>query len=234
MRRRSFGTGCACLVPVKQRAARNVDDVHLRFFSRAEHPMGMPAAAKRWTAAEVRALIQANPLQTPRYELIDGELLVTSSPNYDHQRAVAQLLLILGNYVRLGAIGEAATSPFDIELESESVVQPDLFVIPPLPTPRPRRLRTLNQLLLSVEIISPSSARYDRVRKRAYYARNQVPEYWVIDLDARVFERSRPGENRPEVLAETLTWHPAGAHEPLVIDVAAYFADVLGDAPDRS
>jgi hypothetical protein len=66
--------------------------------------MRMPAATKRWTAEEVRALIDpARP--TPRYELIDGELLVsfdgaaaevTNAPAVEHQRVVALLVQRLG------------------------------------------------------------------------------------------------------------------------------------------
>ena len=55
---------------------------------RAEQIMAMPAAQRRWTAQEVRELIAESPLATPRYELVDGELLVTPSPNWPHQRAV--------------------------------------------------------------------------------------------------------------------------------------------------
>ena len=57
----------------------------------AEQIMGMPAVDRRWTAREVRALIEKNPLHTPRYELVDGELLVTPSPGFPHQRAVTRL-----------------------------------------------------------------------------------------------------------------------------------------------
>src|SRR5690349_11709858 len=58
---------------------------------RAEHRMAMrapqhppPDTRRRWTAREVRALVAANPLVTPRYELVDGELLVTPSPSHIH------------------------------------------------------------------------------------------------------------------------------------------------------
>ena len=47
--------------------------------------MGMPAEIRRrWTAREVRQLIADAPLFTPRYELVDGELLVTPSPGPYH------------------------------------------------------------------------------------------------------------------------------------------------------
>ena len=161
-----------------------VGDEPLQFLAEAEQTMAMSAVAKRWTGSEVRALIEANPLHTPRYELIDGE----------------------------------------------SLAQPDVFVIPPLPVPRPRKTRQLKKLLLAIEVISPSSARGDRVKKRTYCTRNRVPQYWVVDLDARVFERSMPGEPRPQVLTDSITWHPVGAVGPLTIDLPKFFRDVLGEA----
>src|SRR5437868_5524401 len=92
---------------------------------RAEHIMAMPAphseARRHWTAREVCELIARSPLQTPRYELVDGELLVTPSPNYSHQRAVALLLRALDEYVTAMDVGRALASPFDVELEPESI-----------------------------------------------------------------------------------------------------------------
>jgi hypothetical protein len=55
-------------------------DVRLLPDRRAEQIMAMPAVGRRWTAREVREIIDKNPLATPRYELVDGELLVTPSP----------------------------------------------------------------------------------------------------------------------------------------------------------
>src|SRR2546421_13129806 len=84
----------------------------------AEHIMAMPATQRRWTAPEVRQLIAESPLQTPRYELVDGELLVTPSPNEPHQRAVFLLVRALGDYLERNPIGQVYTSPFDVELET--------------------------------------------------------------------------------------------------------------------
>lgn len=191
--------------------------------------MGMPAVERRWTAREVRALIAENPLLTPRYELVDGELLVTPSPGLGHQRAVAQLLMALGEYARREHVGEALTSPFDVELEPESLTQPDIFVISRDEGRRLQRegLPSLS-LLLAVEVLSPSSSRHDRVRKRQLYQRN-VPEYWIIDLDARVIERWRTGESRPEIVETRLEWKPADAAEPFVLDVEKFFGEVYGE-----
>jgi Uma2 family endonuclease len=204
--------------------------------SRAEHIMAMPSPAvppahrtgRRWTAAEVRRLIEENPLQTPRYELVDGELLVTPSPNKPHQVAVKLLLLALEEYLKRNPVGGALTSPFDVELEDESVTQPDIFV---LPLDEWRRLNTempARKLLLVTEVLSPSSGRHDRVTKRPLYQR-RVPEYWIVDLDARLFERWRSGDERPEIIAERLVWSPAGATEAFHLDVVRYFAEVFDE-----
>jgi Uma2 family endonuclease len=190
--------------------------------------MVMPAVERRWTAREVRQLIAESPLATPRYELVDGELLVTPSPNWVHQTAVGRILLVLHEYLVTQPVGRAATSPFDVELAPESLVQPDVFVVP---VHEARRLLTAmpaRELLLAVEVLSPSSGRHDRVKKRPHYQRH-VPEYWIIDLDAWLLERWRPGDDRPEIVAETLEWNPAGSTEPLTLDVVRYFAEVFDE-----
>jgi Uma2 family endonuclease len=189
--------------------------------------MGMPAAVRRWTAREVRALIEESPLASPRYELVDGELLVTLSPGYPHQRAVARLLVALHEYARVEGIGEALASPIDVELEPETITQPDIFVISRDEGQRLQREGLPSfSLLLTVEVLSPSSSRHDRVRKRPLYQRN-VPEYWIIDLDARLIERWRTGEDRPEIVATSLAWNPEGAAQPFMLDVERFFAEVM-------
>jgi len=191
--------------------------------------MGMPAVERRWTAREVRALIAENPLLTPRYELVDGELLVTPSPGYPHQRAVSRLQYALAAYLERERVGEVLTSPFDVELEPESITQPDIFVIS---GEEGRRLQREGlpsfSLLLTVEVLSPGSSRHDRVRKRPLYQRH-VPEYWIIDLDARIIERWRTGEDRPEIVETSLAWQAEGAAQPFLLDVQRFFAEVMNE-----
>ena len=54
-------------------------------------------------------------------------------------------------------------------------------------------------------------------------------EFWIVDLDARLVERWRPGDQRPEVLAERLEWQPEASVPPLVVDLAAFFREVHGE-----
>lgn len=197
---------------------------------RAEHIMGMPAQTQRhWTARAVRQLIADAPSASPRYELVDGELLVTPSPAPRHQEAVRLLLIALSAYCERQRVGHALQSPSDIELEAEDVRQPDLFVLPMAEWRRVLRDGfPARAVTLAVEVISPSSARFDRVVKRPKYQR-LASEYWIVDLDARLIERWRNGDTRPELLVDRLEWAP-GEHEPFEIDLEDFFRKVWSDS----
>jgi Uma2 family endonuclease len=192
--------------------------------------MGMPAeTVRRWTAREVRQLIADAPLATPRYELVDGDVLVTPSPSPQHQDAVRLLLVALSAYLDSDPLGHPVASPSDIELEPEDVRQPDVFVVPRNEWRRMiREGYPARELLLAVEVLSPSNARDDRVRKRPGYQRH-VSEYWIADLEARLIERWRPGDDRPEILTERLTWHPSGARVAMTLELPSFFARVFSD-----
>ena len=91
----------------------------------------------------------------------------------------------------------------------DQLSQPDLFVVPWLPPDRDWR-KFPNPILI-VEVLSPSTARADRTVKRRRFQKIGIPEYWIVDLDARAIERWRPSDARPEFLDERLVWHPEGA-----------------------
>ena len=82
--------------------------------------------------------------------------------------------------------------------------------------------------LLVAEVLSPSTARYDRLVKRRLYQRCGVPSYWVVDLDARLFEVWRPGADSPLIASDQVAWGPTSELDPLVIDLAGYFGEVCG------
>ena len=191
----------------------------------AEQTMGMPALSKhRWTAADVRALMDES-RHWPRYELLDGELLVTNAPTAAHQIAVTELVHRLRTYLEREPIGIALVSPADIELAPESIMQPDVFVVPNemIPADDPLSWPAVKALLLAVEVLSPSTMREDRVRKRDFYLANRVDEYWIADLDARVFERWTPERDRPDLRRDELVWRPRGSKTPSLLDVRAFF-----------
>lgn len=190
--------------------------------------MGMPETLRRWTREEVLAL----PDDGNRYELIDGELLVSPSPRGIHQRGVIALYDRIAPFVRRHRLGVTGLAPADLDLRSGQLSQPDLYVVPRKPDGRePLEWPDFEIPFLIVEVGSPSTARYDRITKRRRYQRSGVAEYWIVDLDARIVERWRPSDERPEVLDVSITWRPEGAPEPLVLDLAGYFREVWAEDP---
>ena len=122
-----------CKNPMADRPAARLmfwrDDL-LTLFS-AEHFMGMPARAphRPWTEEEFYAARDDAP-PGERWELVDGEVLVTPAPHWVHQRIIGRLFELITPYVRLQCLGETFLSPLDVKLEPGLVLQPDLLVVP--------------------------------------------------------------------------------------------------------
>ena len=191
--------------------------------------MAMPAPSsfqqpRHWTIEQLYSL----PDDRNRKEIIDGALYVTPAPSLRHQNAVSELFVLLRAYLLENPVGEAFFAPADVEVAEDTVVEPDLFVIPPGTRPLPRAWKWADGLLLAVEVLSPGTAHTDRQEKRRLYQREKLPEYWIVDLDARLIERWRPDDQRPEILDRELRWLPEGAEDRLVIDLESYFTRVLG------
>jgi len=184
--------------------------------------MGMPAEARRrWTAHEV-AEMQREDCAFPRFELVDGDLLVTQAPTPRHQSIAAALFVRIYDYVNLSGRASALMSPADIRLDSDTTVQPDIFVYPRESEPI-GDWSSIRSLLLAVEVLSPSTQRQDRTIKRAFYQRHGVSEYWIVDAEAEQIERWLPDSSLPSIHDSRLEWQPAFADVALVIDVANLF-----------
>jgi Uma2 family endonuclease len=185
--------------------------------------MHMPALKRYWTVDDLDDL----PDDGRRYEVIDGDLFVTPAPSFNHQAAVGALYRRIAEYLERERIGYVFVSPADVTFSPKRSVQPDVFVVPLVDGRRPRAFDQVKRLLLAVEVLSASTARADRVVKRAMFRDEGVAEFWIVDLDARTFERSTPGDSRVEVFDAEIDWRPDGASVSLVIDLPLYFIEVL-------
>jgi Uma2 family endonuclease len=187
--------------------------------------MAMPALpAHRWTADDVRALPDE---PGKRFECVDGELLVSLNPRLPNQSAVGYLFVSVNAHCRAHDIGAAFMAPGDIELDRFTLVQPDVFVLPLVNGRRPRTAEEIGQTLLFIEVLSPSTARYDRVVKRGRYQRAAI-EYWIVDLEARLVERWLPDADRPFIHTDRIVWSTTGAPD-FSLDLPPLFVDALGD-----
>lgn len=169
-------------------------------------------------------MLEALPDDGQRHEIIDGVHHVTPSPATLHQFVVSELMGLLFVYLRVEPVGWVLTSPSDIELAPDTLVQPDILVLPRTGDRPPRSWAQAALPILAVEVISPSSRSRDRIVKRPRYQRAGIAEYWIVDAESRLVERWRPADERPEIITDVLRWHPAGASSDLAIDLAPIFA----------
>lgn len=127
-----------------------------------------------WTVDDLAQL----PDDGLRHELIDGLHIVSPSPVTMHQRIIGNLYLVL----RAGCPDdlEVFLSPFDVVLARDTVLEPDLLVA------RRSDLTAANlpaTPVLAVEVLSPSTRRYDRLLKRDRLEAAGCPSYWLVDPD---------------------------------------------------
>ena len=111
-----------------------------------------------------------------RYELLDGVLIVTPAPSLRHQDAALSLAVRLREACPPEL--KVLMAPFDVTLADDTVLQPDVLVFD-------RKLVTARDLpaapLLAIEVLSPSTRRFDLHLKRSRYEAAGTAAYWVVD-----------------------------------------------------
>lgn len=122
-----------------------------------------------------------------RAELIEGEIYMSPSPKEKHQRLVLNLASALKAFAEARGLGRIYVSPFDVHLPSGDIVQPDVIFV------SRSRLDIIRDWIrgvpdLLIEAVSPDNPERDRAVKRDLYARNGVPEYWIVDPEERSVE----------------------------------------------
>jgi Uma2 family endonuclease len=129
-----------------------------------------------WTTDDLDAL----PDDGIRRELLDGVLLVSPSPTNTHQKIA----------MRLGvALEESCPTEFDVTQGVEIRISdrrsfiPDVMVTTYEAGRRGGRLYQPDEVILAVEIVSPTSQSMDRIAKPALYAGAGIPYYWRVETD---------------------------------------------------
>jgi Uma2 family endonuclease len=123
-----------------------------------------------------------------RYEVIEGELLVTPASLTQHQEVLTRLMILMGSHVSKHCLGKLFSAPTDVVLSMTDTVQPDILFIS---KGRLRIIAVKNVVAipdLIVEIVSPSSAERDREDKRKLYEKYELPEYWIVDPETQTVD----------------------------------------------
>ena len=119
-----------------------------------------------------------------RYELIDGELILVAAPYIIHQWVSKKLYALMIAVEDMG-LGWVFYAPVDVVLSDHDVVQPDLLFISKEREDIITAANVQGAPDLVVEILSPSTSRLDRTRKRELYERHQVKEMWLVEPEER-------------------------------------------------
>lgn len=163
----------------------------------------------------------------PRYELIEGELLMAPAPNRYHQEILGNLYFLLTSYLKQNRIGKLDVAPFDVIFDEHNVLQPDIIFFS---NARAAALTTAGASGapdLAIEILSPGAEERDRVLKRKIFARTGVEELWLVLPDKRRIEIYRLQEN-PDRAAQNVAATERFSSKlfpGLTIDAADVFAD---------
>jgi Uma2 family endonuclease len=146
--------------------------------------MPRPKARRLWTYDELAATVPETNQPT---ELWDGELIMSPAPRPSHQEIVMQVARRLQDFVTAHDLGKIFISPCDVVLTQRRTVQPDVIYVS-----RARQAIIQDNIQgvpdLVVEVISEGSWRRDRIDKKALYEQFGLPEYWIIDPEARTIE----------------------------------------------
>jgi Uma2 family endonuclease len=120
-----------------------------------------------------------------RYEIINGELVVSPSPLLDHQRVVGRLYRWLADFVEARQLGEVFVGPTDVFFSESNVVVPDVLFVARNRSNILHRRYVAGAPDLVIEVLSTKTRRVDLGRKKALYAAAGVAEYWIADPSAR-------------------------------------------------
>ena len=160
-----------------------------------------PNSATSVTAPLTYAEYLASPVDTARYDILDGDKVyrrygsnAMTSPSRLHQVTQGNLYLLLRAFASVGRVGQALMAPCDVLIGTTplKVRQPDVLLIscerldrnPPAHEPSP--LRPAPELV--VEIISPSDRPGVLAAKLADYRTAEVREVWVVHMETQTIE----------------------------------------------
>jgi Uma2 family endonuclease len=144
----------------------------------------MKAVQSHLTYPELRLM----PDDGKRYELIDGEVFATPSPNERHQRVVGNLFVSFYNHASPRNLGRVYFAPFDVVFGEKTALQPDLLFVSTAKLGIIGPEYVLGAPDLVVEVLSSYRQSYDRVTKLEQYALCGVAEYWIVDPIAESVE----------------------------------------------
>ena len=131
-----------------------------------------------------------------RHEIIDGEHYVNASPNTRHHRAGKRIAMAMASHAESRGIGEVFWAPYDVVLSAFDVVVPDIIFVSDARKHIVTDANIKGAPDLVIEILSPSTRKYDEIVKFKRYDAMGIPEYWIVDPErevVKIFRRTSRG-----------------------------------------
>ena len=179
----------------------------------------------RWTTADLELF----PDNGKRYEIIDGELIVTRAPRWSHQEVAGRIFAALDNWCLDTGLGRAAFGPGIIFTDEDNLI-PDVVWAS---NERLDRLLDEAEHLtgapeLVVEVLSPGekNEQRDKQLKLKLYSQQGVQEYWIVDKNLQQVQVYRR-DNAVLVLTVTLQADDS-LISPLLPDFACPLSPIFG------
>lgn len=114
-------------------------------------------------------------------QLIENQLVMSSSPSDSHQRILLLISVKIFNHLEKHPIGEVRIAPYDVHLDGGNVFQPDIVFITNDHLDKIEESGLHGAPDLVIELLAPSTSKYDWNQKKAVYERVGVKEYWIVD-----------------------------------------------------
>lgn len=173
-----------------------------------------------------------------REELIDGIKMMAPAPNESHNNIMLNIAMIFRSYLR-GKKCRAYGDNMDVFLDENNRFQPDVSITCDRSKIRADGIHGAPDLV--VEILSRTTSRNDRGKKKNAYERAGVREYWIVEPVTRsveVYHNTEEGFVLDNVYAEKNPERDFDDEEPVlqihvsfyddfVVDVRDIFADML-------
>lgn len=172
---------------------------------------------QRWGYAEFARI----PGDRNRNEVVAGEIYASPRPSPRHQRALLRVLTRLSGFVEEHALGNVFIGPIDVLFGDEDFIEPDAVFV------RRERDGIISDRGIEaapdlvIEVVSPATSHQDRIIKRDRYAYFGVPEYWIVDPEAKQVEVYRMLQDplRATIYTESFTWQPYPGGPALIVSV---------------
>ncbi len=117
--------------------------------------------------------------EAPRYEIINGKtFMMTPSPAVSHNIVITNLTLLFGTYLK-GKKCRNFTDGVDVHLDEQNIVIPDTMIVCNKDIIKHDGIYGAPDLI--VEILSPATARRDKLEKKILYEKHGVKEYWIVN-----------------------------------------------------